>query len=90
MPTRQQVEDVLIEKYSSPQRSNPYYNRRKARDNDYEDDPENPEFVNVARELRVAEGPWIVFTASDGHRSLRVASIEELVNTLVEAGLVES
>lgn len=89
MPTREQVEDALIEKYGRDLQQNPQWDRKKAKANDWEDDPENPELIPVTRDQNVNNGPWVVFKASDGHNSLAVASIADIVDVLVEAGLVE-
>jgi hypothetical protein len=90
MPTRTEVEDALIGKYGRDLEQNPRWDRKKAKANDWADDPENPELVPVTREQNVNSGPWVVFKDSDKHNSLRVASIAEIVDVLVEAGLVQS
>lgn len=89
MPTRQQVEDVLIETYSKEMRPNPRWDRKKASDNDWREDPDNPEFLPATREERVRESTWVVFTAEDGFPAIAPARINEIVQVLVDAGLVE-
>ena len=90
MPTREQVEDALIQRYTKDYKPNPKWDRRKTRGNDYEDDPENPEFVLATREERLRQGPWVIFTASDGQPAMASATLEDIVDVLEEAGLVES
>lgn len=89
MLTRRQVEEAIVEKYTTGLKHNPRYDRKKARDNDWEDDPSNPEYLDSSFEERREQSPWIVFRASDGHNSIVVPTIVELVDVLVEAGLVE-
>lgn len=85
---RDLVEDVLIDKYVAALRSNPKWDRKKAKANDWEDDPDNPEMILATREERLKQGPWVVFRASDGRNAMRVASIEEILDVLSEAGFV--
>lgn len=89
MPTRQQVENALIERYTKDYKTNPQFDRKRAKANGWEEDPGNPEFVSSAREERLRQGPWVIFTASDGYPAMASATLEDIVDVLEDAGLVE-
>ena len=89
MPTRTQIEDVLIEKFTRDYRPNPKWDRKKAKANDWEDDPNNLEFIPATRQERMNETPFQKFIAEDGYPALRSLTFKEIVDALEEAGILD-
>lgn len=88
-PSRAEVEDALIEEYTTGMKQNPGWSRKKARENDWVDDPNNPEYIANERRERVRQSPWVVFKAADGYPAMTTPPIAEIVDVLVRAGLVD-
>jgi hypothetical protein len=78
--TRDQIAEALALKFSSE-----YGARNPNWDIEKPDGPDNQYHLERPMSERVKGQPYIVFTASDGYRSMRVATFYEIADAILEA-----
>lgn len=88
----EQASVALAEEFTRDYGYNPHFDRKRERAwfaaGHDDEDPENLEYVRVPMEQRVQRELSVVFQDTDGHRSIRFATIPEVVECLVKVGVL--
>lgn len=83
---------ALAEKFTEAEHVNPRFDRKRERawwDAGKEgEDPQNPYLVPKSMDERMRESCMITFTASDGNLSIRSLYFPEVVDALIEGGVL--